>query len=190
MELPAAPERIETARLCLRRSRMADWRDLYEAVWSRPEAARYMFWSVTTDEEAARARMERTIAWERSHPFKYSVEEKASGRVIGWAGVEPLDAESWGETGVALGPGYWRRGYGREILETLCAFCRGELGAKRFLASAREKNLASRALIERCGFVLDHREEHVADRNGANYTMLVFVRELTEDRSGAPAAAE
>ena len=190
MDLPAAPERIETARLCLRKSRMEDWRDLYEAVWSRPEAARHMFWSVTADEESARARMERTLAWERTHPFKYSVEEKASGRVIGWAGIEPLDAESWGETGIALGPEFWRRGYGREILETLCAFCRGELGAKRFVASAREKNLASRALIGRCGFVFDHGEARVDERNGESYRMLVYVRDLTENRADAPAGAE
>ena len=39
----------ETERLLFRKSRMEDWRDLYEKVWSRPEAARYMFWSVTAD---------------------------------------------------------------------------------------------------------------------------------------------
>ena len=49
METKEAPAVIETPRLRLRRSRAEDWRDLYENIWSRPEAARYMFWSVTTD---------------------------------------------------------------------------------------------------------------------------------------------
>ena len=177
MKRVQAPDAIETPRLILRKSRMEDWRDLYESVWSRPEAARYMFWSPTTDEEAARARMERTLAWERTHPFKYSVEEKASGRVIGWAGVEELDAETWGETGVALGPDYWRRGYGREILRTLCELCRG-MGAKRFAASARERNTASNTLIRAFGFSLDRSEELVDERNGESYTMLHYHRDL------------
>ncbi len=177
MEMPEAPERIETARLVLRRSRMADWRDLYDNIWSRPEAARHMLWSVTTDEAEARARMERTLRWEQTHPFKYSVEEKASGAVVGWAGVERLDAESWGETGIALGPDYWRRGYGRELLEALCAFCRDTFGAKRFVAAAREKNLASRALIESCGFAFDHSEAR-QDEDGEDYTLLWYHRDL------------
>ena len=177
MEAKQAPERIETAHLALRRSRMEDWRDLWENVWSRPEAARYMFWSVTTDETEARARMERTLAWEKTHPFKYSVEEKASGAVIGWAGVEPLDEGTWGETGVALGPAFWRRGYGREILEALCAFCRDEMGAARFAASARENNAASRALIESSGFAFV-RAEICTDESGERYTLYHYEKSL------------
>ena len=177
MESKQAPERIETARLVLRRSRMEDWRDLWENVWSRPEAARHMFWSVTTEEEEARARMERTLAWEKTHPFKYSVEEKASGAVIGWAGVEELDEKTWGETGVALGPAFWRRGYGREILEALCAFCRDEMGAARFAASARENNAASRALIESSGFAFV-RAEICTDESGERYTLYHYEKSL------------
>ncbi len=178
MEEKRAPETIETPRLLLRRSRREDWRDLYENVWSRPEAARWMFWSPTTDEESARARMERTLAWEKTHPFKYSVEEKASGRVIGWAGVEELDAESWGETGVALGPDHWRRGYGREILDALCALCREKLGAKRFVALAREENLASNALIRDRGFLFDGSEARVDERSGESYLMNRYHKDL------------
>ena len=177
METKEAPAVIETPRLRLRRSRAEDWRDLYENIWSRPEAVRYMFWSVTTDEESARARMERTLAWERTHPFKYTVEEKESGRAIGWAGVEELDGESGGETGVALGPDYWRRGYGREIVGALCALCRG-MGAKRFVALAREKNSSSNALIAACGFVFDRSEARVDERSGEPYTLLHYHKDL------------
>ncbi len=178
MEEKKAPAELETPRLLLRKSRREDWRDLYELVWSRPEAARHMFWSVTEDEEAARARMERTLAWEETHPFKYSVEEKASGRVIGWAGVEELDAKTWGETGVALGPDFWRRGYGREILAALCALCR-EMGAERFIAMAREKNTASNALIRDFGFALD-RGEPWETEEGERFTMLYYHKDLRE----------
>ena len=137
-----------------------------------------MLWSVTESADEARARMERTIEWEKTHPWKYCVEEKASGRVIGWAGVEPLREGVWGETGIALGPDYWRRGYGREILEALCAFCRDEAHAVRFVCTAREANTASRALIARCGFVFDHRCERVDERSGEGYWLLYYQKEL------------
>lgn len=83
-------ERLETPRLLLRKGVLSDWESLWRNVWSRPEAARYMLWSVTESADEARARMARTIEWEKTHPWKYCVEEKASGQVIGWAGVEPL----------------------------------------------------------------------------------------------------
>ena len=171
-------ERLETPRLLLRKGMLSDWESLWRNVWSRPEAARYMLWSVTESAEEARARMARTIEWEKTHPWKYCVEEKASGRVIGWAGVEPLREGVWGETGIALGPDYWRRGYGREILEALCAFCRDEARAVRFIYAAREQNAASRALAESCGFVFDRSEERVDERNGESYFMNWYHRDL------------
>lgn len=176
MDERALPDRIETPRLTLRKSRFADWRDLYENIWSRPESARYMLWSVTTSESDARARMERTLAWEQTHPGKYSVEEKASGAVIGWAGIERLSDGVWGETGIALGPDYWRRGYGREIVTALTALCR-DFGARVFVYSAREANAASRALAESCGFSLDSSEMRT-DEDGKAYLLLQYRKVL------------
>lgn len=178
MEETALPDRIETPRLTLRKSRFEDWRDLYTNIWSRPESARHMLWSVTTSESDARARMERTLAWEKTHPGKYSVEEKASGAVIGWAGIERLSDRVWGETGVALGPDYWRRGYGREIVTALTDFCRDECGAKVFVYSAREANAASRALAESCGFTLDSSELRT-DEDGRAYLLLLYRKALS-----------
>lgn len=171
-------ESVSTARLLLRKSRFEDWKSLYRNVWSRPESARYMLWHVTTSEDEARARMERTLEWEKTHPTKYVVEEKASGEIIGWAGIEPLRDGLWGETGIALGPDYWRRGYGREILETLCSLCRDSFGAKGFVYTAREANLASRALAGSCGFVFDHSETRT-DEEGESYQLFVYRKELS-----------
>ena len=169
---------LETPRLLLRKGVFSDWESLWRNVWSRPEAARYMLWSVTESAEEARGRMERTIEWEKAHPWKYCVEEKASGQVIGWAGAEPLGDGVWGETGIALGPDYWRRGYGREILEALCAFCRDEMGAESFLCTIREANAASRALAESCGFLFLRREARTDERTGEAYDLLYYRKEL------------
>lgn len=171
------PERIVTPRLVLRKSRYEDWRELYENVWSRAEAARYMLWSVTPSEEAAKARMLRTLEFERTHPYKYIVEEKQSGSVIGWAGVERLADGVWGETGIALSPDRWRRGYGREIVQALVSLCRDTLGAKLFIYSARRENTASAALARSSGFAYE-RSETRSDEAGEEYVLDYYRREL------------
>ena len=55
---------METRDLILDKARFEDWEDMYRNVWSRPEPAQYMLWQVTASEEEAKARMERTIAWQ------------------------------------------------------------------------------------------------------------------------------
>lgn len=177
MNAVPAPERIVTPRLILRKSRFEDWSDLYLNVWSREESARYMMWSVTLSEEDARARMLRTLEYEKTHPYKYVVEEKRSGRVIGWAGVEELAGGVWGETGIALGPEFFRRGYGREIVGALLSLCRDTLGAKVFIYAARRENTASAALARASGFAYE-RSETRSDETGEEYVLDYYRREL------------
>ena len=61
----------ETKDLILRKAVFEDWESLYRQVWSQPETARYMAWDLTASEEEARARMERTLAFQASHDFHW-----------------------------------------------------------------------------------------------------------------------
>ena len=78
---------LETQDLILDKAKPSDWRDMYQNVWSRPESARYMLWRVTTSEQDAQLRMQKTIAFQKNHDT-YLVYEKESGKAIGFAGVE------------------------------------------------------------------------------------------------------
>ena len=80
----------ETKDLLLRKAALDDWRHMLRNIWSQPESARYMVWSITTTEEDAVARMERTIAYQAAHDYHWTVVEKASGQAIGWAGMEKI----------------------------------------------------------------------------------------------------
>lgn len=65
---------METSDLILGKARYEDWKSMYRNVWSRPETARYMLWNVTADEEEARRRMQRTVAWQATllpEPWHY-----------------------------------------------------------------------------------------------------------------------
>ena len=54
---------LETPDLILDKAKFSDWEDLYRNVWSRPESARHMLWSLTTSEEDARIRIQKTIEY-------------------------------------------------------------------------------------------------------------------------------
>ena len=168
----------ETKDLLLRKAVLADWQAMLRNIWSHPESAKYMVWSVTTTEEDAVARMERTIAYQASHDFHWTVVEKASGQAIGWAGMEKHSEGVWGETGVALGPAFTGKGYGKQILNFLTDYAHDQLGAKRFVACCNSKNQISRALQLRCGFTFTHTEEVFHPRDQITYTLEHYAKEL------------
>lgn len=80
---------METKDLLLEKAKYEDWESIYRNVWSRPETAKYMLWKVTTDEEGARERIKRSIAWQENHDA-WLVYEKASGQAVGFAGIEEI----------------------------------------------------------------------------------------------------
>ena len=74
---------IETASLILDKAKFSDWKDMYNHVWSQEESARYMLWNVTTNEEDAKVRMNKSIEFQKNHDT-YLVYEKSSGKAIGF----------------------------------------------------------------------------------------------------------
>lgn len=169
----------ETKDLIIKKAEQKDWRDMYYNLWSHAESAKYMLWNVTSSEEDAYARMERTIAFEATHDYQWLVYEKQSGQAIGFAGLEELEEHVWGETGIAIGPAFTRKGYGKQILNALIEFARDDLGAKKFIASCRTTNIASHNLIMSCGFQYSHSEEKVDPGTGEAYTLEYNYKGLT-----------
>jgi len=96
---------METHDLILKKAQFSDWEALYRNVWRHEETARYMLWTVTPSEEAAKERMHRTIAFQKDHDA-FTVYEKASGEAIGWAGFTSLEPGVYEETSIALGPAF------------------------------------------------------------------------------------
>lgn len=163
---------METKDLILGKAKQEDWRAMYHNVWGRPESFRYMCYELSNNEEEARERMRRTAEFQRGHDA-FTVFLKATGEAIGFAGVERLDGAVWQETGICLGPDFWRRGYGGQILQCLLDYVRGQ-GAKEFRYSAWEENAASRALAQRFGFELCGKEEHIRSHDGKPYTLMKY----------------
>lgn len=161
----------ETKDLILRKAVLEDWKAMYRNIWSHPESAKYMVWDVTTSEEAAVARMERTLAFQAAHDYHWTVVEKATMEAIGWAGMAEQAPGIWGETGVALGPDFTGKGYGTQILEFLTDYAKAQLGAKEFAACCRRENEVSKKLLKSCGFTYSHSEEVLHPRDGDLYIL-------------------
>ena len=170
---------LETRDLIIKKAEQKDWKDMYYNIWRHSESARYMFWSMTTSEEDAKARMERTIAFEATHPYAWLVYEKKSNQAIGFAGITEIEEGVYEDQGVAIGPAFVGKGYGKQIVNALVDFARDELGARKMVLSYRSDNIASKKLQETCGFVYSHSEEKIDPRNGEPYVVEYMVKILS-----------
>lgn len=172
---------LETRDIILRKAEFDDWEPMYRNVWSRAETAKYMAWRVTDSEEAARERIQKTIAYQRTHDA-WVVCEKMGGEPVGFAGVEEVQAHVFEDTGIAVGPEYVGRGYGKQILSALLEYC-GSLGGKTFLYSTRKDNAASRALALSCGFIYRGSRQKADPKSGRPYELEVYSKKLPSPAS-------
>lgn len=166
----------ETKDLILRHPVMEDWKGMYRNLWSHPESAKYMLWDVTTSEYEAKKRMERSIQFQKGKTCWF-VYEKDSGAAIGFAGLQEVSPGVFEETGIAVGPAYVGRGYGKQLLNCLCGLAK-EMGGNKMIACCRNENLPSKGMIQGCGFSYTHKEDRTDPRNGENYILLFFEKVL------------
>ncbi|MBO4679447.1 MAG: GNAT family N-acetyltransferase, partial [Lachnospiraceae bacterium] len=162
---------LETKDLILRKARPEDWKDMYENLWSHPESARYMRWSITTSEEDAKARAIRSRDFQRGQKYVFFIEEKASGKAIGFAGMVEESEGVYDETGIAIGPEFTGKGYGKQVLKALVDEAFENCGATEFHTSNWVQNDVSRKLQESMGFKYSHKEFRVHPETGEEYIL-------------------
>lgn len=167
----------ETKRLFLKHPAFSDWAPMLRNVWCHEETARHMLWSVTTTEAAAQERMKRTLEYQKDNPA-WLVYQKETGQPIGFAGFCSIGPGVVEDTGVALGPAYVGRGYGKELLSLLLEIAKTEYGARLFVGSCRSQNIPSRALMLACGFRFTHTEDRTDPRNGTAYVVEFYEKNL------------
>jgi RimJ/RimL family protein N-acetyltransferase len=145
------PERIETARLVLRRPRAGDAEAIFSRYASDPDATRYMSWPTHRAIEATRAFLAHSEAEWRAHPAgAYLIEGRAGGPLLGGTGVHfenPVRAA----TGYILARDAWGVGYATEALRAVVALA-ARLGVLRLQALCHLDHAASQRVLEKCGF--------------------------------------
>lgn len=144
---------LETERCILREFTLKDLDDLFE-LYAGEGMTDYMEPLYAYEEEKAYQ-----IAYIRHMYGFYGygmwlVIEKATGRLIGRAGIE--HREETGnelELGYAIGISYQRKGYATEVCKAILAYAREKLHADRITCLIEKGNLVSCSLAEKLGFI-------------------------------------
>ena len=147
-----APVELTTARLHLRPFTAAD-RDAIHAIYSDPVVMRHVGHGPhrsTADTDAALSAFRRTL--ERRGISFLAVIERSTGRLIGDAGLYPLEgADDDIELGYTLARDAWGRGYATEAAQALVEHARTELDVARVVATVDPANDASKHVLEKVG---------------------------------------
>ncbi len=145
-----APERLETARLVLRKPRREDAEAVF-AYAGDPEVVRFVGWPRHERLEMTRAFLEFSDAeWERAPAGPYLIESRERGAVIGSTGLlfeTPLRAA----TGYVFARDAWGRGYATEALKAVIDVAR-DVDVVRLCALCHVDHTPSSRVLEKCGF--------------------------------------
>jgi len=152
MGIVAQTMEIATERLLLRVHRLDDVPQIHAVLYGD---ARVRHWTGGPSTLAETyAIVERYIAAHERHGYSYrSVVARASGELVGEAGLKPLDDVGPElEIGYAFAEAHWGRGYATEAAGALLDEAFGTLGRGRVFATVREGNTASRHVLDKLGF--------------------------------------
>lgn len=161
--------RLETARLVLRKARKDDLEAIWHNVWSDAEVAQTMLWQPTLTREEALRRMERTISLQSLH-FTYFVCLKETDVPIGFGGIREVAPGVFDELGLCIARAHQRKGYGKEMLEALVSLAFDKLGGHTFLYSCFRENTPSASLCKALGFQYTHTDTGTRGWDGYPYT--------------------
>jgi len=154
-------EPLVTERLVLRRSRPED-ADTISAYRSDPEVHRYQGWE-RTDPDGVRAEireMDRRDPGEPGGWVQLSVEERATGRLVGDVGLSPADGEPGViKIGYTIAPASQGIGYATEAVGALVTYAFDALEAEVVRAYASAANVPSVRVAEKVGMQLVERFE-------------------------------
>ncbi|TXH81202.1 MAG: N-acetyltransferase [Rhizobium sp.] len=159
-----------TSRLSLRMPEEQDL-DFVTMLFARPELVAHRPDPVPDSAAESARRLARDRAHWRLHGFgRWAVETE--GRLIGFGGLTVSTEFGGLNLSYHLHPDHWGNGYATELVTEALAFARDDLQARRVVGLVRPVNIASRRVLEKCGF--DFEREimlHGAPTHLLSYTM-------------------
>ncbi|MCK5573199.1 MAG: GNAT family N-acetyltransferase [Bacteroidetes bacterium] len=143
------PETIETSRLILRKPRIDDAEDVFEAYASDPEVTLHLTWRTHTTVDETRDYIRQAIAgWEKSITFTWVITLKPTGRLIGSIDIR---LETNANVGYVLARRYWNMGYMTEAVAAVVAWALQMDEIYRAWAVCDVENVASARVLEKAG---------------------------------------
>ena len=159
----AAANDIETGcltsdRLLLRKFKLDDAQEMFDNWASDPKVTKYVSWQTHQNVEVTKLVIKEWVEEYNNSPktFRYAIALKSSGSLIGSIDVVNFHDDA-PEIGYCLSRKYWNNGYMTEACKTLIKYL-FDIGYKKIIIRAAEKNIASIRVIEKCGFTLIDKE--------------------------------
>lgn len=149
--------KIETERLVLRRWRDDDLEPLAR-ILLHPDVARWLDAADATIDDVARVIERYQKHWQELGFGRFAVEDRASGALVGRAGI--MWENSWlagackHEVGWVIDPPRWGEGLATEAATAAIADGFARCHLDRVVAFTPPENLASRRVMEKCGLHL------------------------------------
>ncbi|MBN1844087.1 MAG: GNAT family N-acetyltransferase [Sedimentisphaerales bacterium] len=144
-------------RVLVRRLKAADAEDLHRHLGNR-EIGR---WLIGLPQPYTRQIAARFIRWSQRQSrlqkeFHLGIVLQSTQKVIGGVGLKRVDTQHrCAELGFWIGKPYWNQGLTTEAARLLLDFGFRRQGLHRIYAHTFDKNIASRRVLEKCGFQLE-----------------------------------
>lgn len=151
-------DKIVTDRLILRKIKEKDALAMYKNWCSDPEVAKYTVWTAHENIEVTKQLVDLWLKEEKDHKtIRFMITLKGNDEPIG--GIDVVGyRDDFPEVGYCLSRKYWNKGYMSEACKAIINHL-FDLGFKKILIRADERNLASNRVIEKCGFIFTHKEK-------------------------------
>lgn len=143
------PPEIETPRARLRQFTFADLDELH-TIFSDPDVVRHIGTGEPLTREETEVALKSIMAhWQRHGIGRWAVVEKASGKLVGFAGIRLLEGTP--EVVYLLARRCWGRGLATEIAAACLHYGFGSCRFERIVAVTKPPNFASQAVLRKIG---------------------------------------
>lgn len=152
------PESIESPRLRLRIFKEEDWPALHE-YYSDAECTKFTALRALSEEESRRTLESLVRHWQRKGYGPYALEEKATGTVLGIAGL--WYPKEWPQPEIkwALARRHWGKGYAREAAHAVQAMAARHVPELHLISLIHSENAPSIRLAISVGATLEREME-------------------------------
>lgn len=147
---------------------------LYEKMGCNQEMMKYTGWNPYYSLEASQAFVSRVIAnYELGEDYSWMIEVDSCP--VGMIGAYDYnEKENSIEIGYSIFQDYWQKGYASLVVQMVCEYLMEEEGITLLKAWSAEENLASKRILEKCGFVETEIKEANINVAGVVYNQVFF----------------
>lgn len=166
---------LSTDRLILRKVRKQDIKAMYVNWASDKEVTKYLNWKAHESISTTKAVVSMWLKqYDNDFFFQWGIEHKENGRLIGTISLFDYKNNSL-EIGYCLEKSYWNQGIMSEACMRVIRFAFEDVNVKYLRAKHIDQNIASKKVLEKCGFKYVRTTVEYIPARSAYFNLLNYV---------------